>query len=180
MLQSPPQSTPGFESICEFEGRWYVAHTKSRFEKQLALDLARLRINYFLPMKEKTYISGGKKRRSILPLFTSYLFFCSPVQEAKTEVFRTGRVATIIDVADRERFVTELCAIEKALKSNISLKLTEILPVGQRCRINSGAMLGTEGVVLQCLEGKSRVVMEVSVLGKGVEMEIDSAMLEKV
>lgn len=180
MTRTPPQSYPEKISVSEFEGNWYVAHTKSRFEKALACDLIDLGIAYFLPMREKKYVSGGKKRVAMLPIFTSYLFLCSPDTEAKATVFRTGRIASIIDVVDRDRFVRELCAIEKALENDLSLTLTERLTSGQSCRVISGAMMGTEGRILQVLEGKSRVVLEISALGKGVEMEIDSTMLEKI
>jgi len=170
--------TPGYESIKQFEGQWYVVHTRSRFEKALACDLLRLGINYYLPMRLKTYISSGKKRRSMLPLFTSYLFYCSQDVEDKSKVFQTGRAVSIMDVVERERFVKELSAIEAAITNNSSLEAFENIPIGRRCRVISGALLGTEGVAIECRPDKARVVLEVSVLGKGVVMEIDRSMLE--
>ena len=180
MKPSPPMITPGFDSIAEFEGDWYVAHTKSRFEKSFAEDLRKMGVNYFLPMREKVYVSSGKKRKSVLPLFTSYVFFCSEDPEIKTKVFRTNRIASVMDVVERERFVSELSAIEAAIKNDMTLSTVESLPVGQSCRVVSGVMLGTEGVVVEHLQNKAKVVLEVSVLGKGVEMELDSSMIEKI
>jgi transcription antitermination factor NusG len=40
--------------------------------------------------------------------------------------------------------------------------------------------MGTEGTVIGVAAGKAKVVLEVYVLGKGVEMEIDSSMVEKI
>ncbi len=172
--------TPGYESITQFDGQWYVVHTRSRFEKALAADLLRLGICYYLPMRLKSYVSSGKKRRSLLPLFTSYLFCCSPDKEAKTRLYQSGRVVSVIEVIDRNRFVKELAAIEAALADNHSLETYDSIPIGQRCRVISGALLGTEGVAIECKPGKARVVLEVTVLGKGVVMEIDRSMLETI
>ncbi len=178
MTDEAPMITPGYESIKQFEGQWYVVHTRSRFEKALAADLLRLGINYYLPMKLKTYVSSGKKRRSMLPLFTSYMFYCSQDIEDKTKVYQSGRAVSIMEVVEREKFIKELAAIEAAILNNSTLETFDSIPVGQRCRVTSGALLGTEGVAIECKPGKARVVLEVSVLGKGVVMEIDRSMLE--
>lgn len=179
MTKDVSEITPGYESIREFEGNWYVAHTKSRFEKAFVKDLYNLGMKYYLPMKEKIYVSSGKKRRSLLPLFTSYVFFCSPDPEARAKAFKTNRIASLMDVVETEKFISELAVIETALRNDINVSLIDFLPAGQACRVISGAMLGTEGVVIGCVTNKSRIVIEVSVLGKCVEMELDSSMLEK-
>jgi transcription antitermination factor NusG len=180
MIKTPPILTPGYESIEQIEGNWYVAHTKSRFEKAFVMDLMNMGICHFLPMKEKVYVSGGKKRRSMLPLFTSYVFFCSRDTEAKTMAFKTGRLASIMDVVDRERFVSELSAVYNAVTADFDISLVDQLPLGVPCRITGGVMMGTEGTVIGVAAGKAKVVLEVYVLGKGVEMEIDSSMVEKI
>jgi transcription antitermination factor NusG len=178
--QTPPMIPPGYESVREFEGHWYVAHTKARFEKAFACDLLNKDIAYFLPMKEKVYVSSGKKRRSILPLFTSYVFFCSDDPEVKTNVYRTNRIASIISVVESERFVDQLAAVESALKNDIELSIIDRIPVGESCRVTSGAMMGTEGTVIGYSSGMAKIVLEVDVLGKGVEMELESSMVEKI
>ncbi len=180
MKHEPPIITPGYETIRSFEGNWYVAHTKARFEKALVFDLLRLGVNYFLPLKKKTYVSSGKKRKSLLPLFTSYIFLCSSDTEIKTKLFETKKIASLITVTDREKFVSELAAVEAAINSDINLVLADTIPEGKPCRVVSGAMLGTEGTVLGYKKDKARVLIEVSVLGKGVEMEVDTGMIEKV
>lgn len=175
-----PSITPGYESIREFNGRWAVAHTRSRFEKALAGDLLRLGINYYLPLRLKTYVSSGKKRRSMLPIFTSYLFYCLENSEDKAKIFKTGRVTSVMEIVDQDKFINELSAIQTALQADMNFDVYDKIPVGQKCRVACGALLGTEGTVIECRPNKSKVVMEVSVLGKGVAMEIDSSMLEVI
>lgn len=67
---------PGVDSVRDLSGMWWVAHTKARFEKAFACDLLAHDIDYFIPMVNRVRVTSGKKRRSLLPLFASYLFFC--------------------------------------------------------------------------------------------------------
>lgn len=181
MRQDPPAITPGFDSINNIVGRWYVVHTRSRFEKALAKDLISLNISYYLPMKLKTYVSSGKKRRFMLPVFTSYIFVCLQNPDTdKEKIYRTNRATAVMNVADQERFIAELNAIETALDHNICLDLLDSLPKGSKCRVITGALLGIEGVVIESIAGKSKIALEVYVLGKSVVMEIDSSMVELI
>jgi len=45
-------------------------------------------------------------------------------------------------------------------------------------RTISGPMLGTEGVVTERKDAKARMVLEVTILGQGAVVEIDSDLLE--
>ena len=51
--ENPPLIWPQAESIRQFPGQWWVAHTKSRNEKALAHDLMAKNVSYFLPMTWK-------------------------------------------------------------------------------------------------------------------------------
>ena len=48
--ENPPITWPEAESIRDFQGEWWVVHTKSRNEKALAHDLIRKNMCYFLPV----------------------------------------------------------------------------------------------------------------------------------
>ena len=73
--QTPPILYPGdrsIDSIDSGDGRWWVAHTKSKFEKAFAWDLIEKRISYFLPLVPRTHVRGGTKPQ-ILPPTVSLL-----------------------------------------------------------------------------------------------------------
>jgi hypothetical protein len=72
--ENPPTRWPDAESISDFTGEWWVAHTKSRNEKALAHDLIRRGISYFLPMSWKVRRKSRRTVKSLLPLFAGYLF----------------------------------------------------------------------------------------------------------
>ncbi|MGB2819593.1 MAG: transcription termination/antitermination NusG family protein [Phycisphaerae bacterium] len=178
MIENPPVALPGTETLVDLAGRWWVGHTKSRFEKAFAWDLIHRGIGYFLPMVERVRISGGKKRRVMAPLFASYVFFCGS-DEDRYEAMTTNRLCQTLDVLDQETLVHELVSIEKALAGKADLDPYPFAAVGQRCRIAAGPFMGLEGVVVQ-RNGMARLVLEVSMLGQGAALEIDASLLETV
>jgi len=179
LSDNPPMLPPTVESLTELAGQWWVAHTKARFEKAFAWELHRRDIGYFLPMTERIRFYGGKKQPVLLPLFTSYVFFCGTEKDRYTTM-TTNRLCQTIEVFDQEGLIEELTAVEKALLNKAILDVYPHLPVGSRCRITSGPMMGTEGVIVERKESKARMVLDVTILGQGAVMEIDSDLLEPI
>lgn len=177
LRENPTILTPQVESLTELKGTWWLAYTKPRFEKAFAWDMFHHDIGYFLPMREKIIFSGGRKRCVILPLFTSYVFFCG-TESDRYVALTTNRLCHTIEVADQERLMKELIRIEKALFNKLAIDSYPQLPVGIRCRVISGPMLGSEGVIIERVDTKARMVLEVTVLGQGVLVEIDADLLE--
>jgi len=169
---------PDADSISALRGQWWVAHTKARAEKALAWNLIGAGIAYFLPMVERVSVSGGRKRHVVQPLFTSYLFLCGTEEDRYTTV-ATDRVCQVIKVADQPKLICELTAIESALRSNARLELYPCPAIGRRCRIVSEPFRGLEGVVIRHC-GKTRLVLQVSLLAQGAAMEIDADRLEVI
>jgi len=105
---------PQEQSISDFDGPWWVAHTKSRNEKALAWQLVN-HVPYFLPMHWKASKSRGRTIRSLLPLFPGYLFFCGGDNE-RLAVLKTNRTANILPVENQTQLVRELLPIETLLR----------------------------------------------------------------
>jgi hypothetical protein len=179
LSENPSILTPEVESLSELKGTWRVAYTKARFEKVFAWDLLSHGIGYFLPMREKVIFSGGRKRRIMLPLFTSYVFFCGTELD-RYAAMTTNRLCHTIEVIDQDGLIKELVSIEKALLSHAVIDNYPDLPVGSLCRINSGPMMGIEGVVISKYNMKARMVLEVSILGQGAIVEIDADILDPI
>jgi hypothetical protein len=177
LSENPSILTPEVESLAELRGTWWIAYTRPRFEKAFARDLCSHGIGYFLPMYEKTIFSGGRNRYLMSLLFKSYVFFCGTEQD-RYMAMRTNRLCHTVDVVDQERLVEELTSIETALLSKAVIDAYPNLPVGRRCRIISGPMKSTEGVVVERKCARARVVIEVTILTQGALVEIDADLLE--
>jgi len=177
--ENPAILTPGIVSVAELGGTWWLAYTKPRFEKAFAWDMIRQGIGYFLPMRERVVFSGGRKRRVMLPLFSSYVFFCGTERD-RYVALTTNRLSYTSEIADQETLIKELVRIEKALTSKLAVDSYPQLPEGAQCRITAGPMLGCEGVIMEKVDTKARMILEVTVLGQGVIVEIDADLLEPV
>jgi transcriptional antiterminator RfaH len=174
--ENPPIIWPEEKSIRDFSGLWWVAHTKSRNEKALAHDLIGKDINYFLPMTWKVRRRRGRTIRSLLPLFTGYLFFCGKENE-RIELLRTNRVANLIEVKDQQRLLAELLQIEKALRAGASLVPHKYLKAGQHCRVIGGPLADLQGIVVKTRTAM-RLVLQIDMLGRATSVEIDVDMIE--
>ena len=176
--ENPPIIWPEDQSIADFEGLWWVAHTKSRNEKALASQLVKKDVPYFLPMHWKVSKSRGRTIRSLLPLFPGYLFFCGG-EDQRLEVLKTNRTANILAVEIQTRLVEELLPIETLLKLGKHIIRHDYIKVGQKCRVTAGPLQGTEGIVVKTPK-ETRLVLQVDMLGQAASVEIASDMIEKL
>lgn len=174
--ENPPITWPEEKTISDFEGIWWVAHTRSRNEKALAHDLISKNINYFLPMNWRVRQRKGRKLRSLLPLFTGYLFLCSQ-ENQRVDALKTNRIASLIEVKDQKKLLKELSQIEQALQAGASLVPHKYIKAGQRCRVIAGALAGLEGTIEKSMNAL-RLVLQVEILGRATSVEIDADTIE--
>lgn len=178
LSENPPFIWPQSDSITDIKGQWWVVHTKSRNEKSLAHDLIAKQISYFLPMRMKTSHIRGRKVKSLLPLFSGYLFFCGD-EKQRLEVLKTNRTANIIEVIDQEKLIKELAQIEQVIKSGMTIQPHKFIKEGQRCRVTSGPLKNTEGIV-QKTKTTPRLILNVEMLGQAASVEVDMDNIEVI
>jgi len=169
---NPPCLPPTASSLAELSGHWWVAHTRSRFEKAFAWDMCQRDIGYFLPLRDKVTVSHGRKRKVKVPLFSSYVFICGS-DEDRYLALTTNRLCQTIEVVDQEQLITQLSRIEKTLASEVPMEVLPHIPLGQRCRINAGVLAGIEGILID-KRNRARVALEVSVLGQASLVEVEA------
>ena len=85
----------------------------------------------------------------------------------------TGRLCQVLRVVDQARLVGELTALQRALDGQAPLDPYPHAAVGRRCRVTAGPFRGLEGTVVRW-DGRTRIVLEVGILGRGAAMEIDA------
>ena len=176
--ENPPTIWPQEKSISDFVGLWWVAHTKSRNEKALAQDLVQKQVSYFLPMTWNVRRQRGRTIRSLLPLFSGYLFFCGE-ENQRIEVLRTNRVANLIQVKDQQKILRELLQIEKSIRAGAVLKPHRYIKAGQRCRVTAGPLAGLQGIVLKT-KSVTHLVLQIDMLGQAASVEVDTDMIEEI
>jgi len=162
--------------------RWYACYTRARAEKQVAKTLEQRGIESYLPLipRERQW----KDRRKVVefPLFPSYVFSRFGPDHVHS-VLTTPGLSTIVrsrgvpvPVADDElenvrRFAHALT------RSGAEAEVRPLIGEGQRVRVTDGAFAGVEGVVIES-RGRKRVVVGISAIGQGLEIDIDTRLLQ--
>jgi transcriptional antiterminator RfaH len=162
----------------EVARQWWAVYTKSRQEKSLARQLVGHRVPFYLPLIPKDSIIRGRRVRSLLPLFSGYLFVYGSEQERVTTL-TTNRVSRILPVVDQDLLRRELMNVHCLIGSNAPLSLETRLSPGDPVRIKTGSLRGLEGVVVK-RHGKIRLLVAVTYLQQGVSVEIDDCALERL
>jgi transcriptional antiterminator RfaH len=178
LADNPPILHPDAGVFTGSNQRWWVAHTKARFEKSFAWDLHAKHIAYFLPLIDRLSISGGKKRKTMIPLFPSYVFFRGD-EMTRYSALTTGRLCRVIEITDQQRLIAELSSVNRALDGKAELEPYLTAVVGERYRITAGPFQGLEGVIVR-VNDTARLVLQVGILGQGASMEIDARFVEPV
>jgi transcription antitermination factor NusG len=84
-------------------------------------------------------------------------------------------------VGDRDRPLpideSELAAVRKMVTSKSAVEPWPFLRIGQRVRVHRGPLAGIEGILLQ-VKSSYRLVVSVTLLGRSVASEIDSAFVK--
>lgn len=162
----------------------FICHVKPRQEKVLAWELDRHGYEFFIPLLDRVRQSGRQRYVVREPVFQQYLFVVGG-KDIQGEIYGlpSKRVLRNIQVsdADQPQLRAELHAIDLALSSN--QRIIDTCPYavpGRRVRITAGALMGCEGTVVRRDDksAETSVVLQVSILGQGVEVSINSDLLE--
>ena len=177
-FDNPPSLYPPAAELLSLTGRWWVGHTKARFEKSFAWDLLARKIPYFLPMVQRVHASAGRKWKTLVPLFASYVFFNGD-DIARANALTTNRLCQVVRVVNQDELVGELLNIHRVIQAGITLQPLASATVGSRCRVIRGPLQGIEGTLIR-RNHQTRFVLHVSVLGQDAELEIEPDLLETI
>lgn len=158
------------------ESLWHVLYVKPRCEKKMAAYCEAHRIDCELPVREETKIYQRRKVTVYKPIFPGYVFLRFPL-ELKLNVLKSNLVVRILAVENQERFQKELQQILQALAIDPTLDASAAFQAGRRVLIKRGPFQGVEGVV-QVVKGKTKVVLNVDIIGRAIAVEVGMELLE--
>jgi transcriptional antiterminator RfaH len=161
------------------EGRWWCLHAKPRQEKAVARELRVRGVAYYLPqVVHEDRTPQGRKTRSIIPLFPSYLFLLGDDHD-RLAALRGNRLANILEVPDQTQLERDLRQVHQMLSSGLAVVGEPIVPVGARVRIKTGPLAGIEGTVIR--RGKrDQFVAVVRFLGRGATVDLEDWQVEQI
>lgn len=159
--------------------KWWCLHTKPRQEKATARDLRRHLVPFYLPqVVQEGHTPQGRRTRSVVPLFTSYLFLFGDDQE-RIRAFKGNRLVSMLEVTDQACLDRDLDQLRRMLASNLVVRPEPTMPVGARVRIGTGPLAGMVGTVVR--RGKhADFVAIVHFLGSGAAVELEDWQVERI
>jgi transcriptional antiterminator RfaH len=165
------------EAIDDFlDRRWWAVYTKARQEKSLARQLLGREVPFYLPLIAQDKMVRGRCVRSLIPLFTGYLFLYGSNDERVT-CLTTNRVSRILPVTGQQELVRDLQQVQRLIELDVPLTIERRLMPGKRVRIKSGPMFGIEGKVI-ARRARTRLLVTVDFLQQGASIEIEDFHVE--
>lgn len=162
---------------------WWVLQTRSRCEKKLARACARLGVRHYLPLRpprrrmraglaelRRGPTTSGDPR---VPLFPGYVFACC-APWLRDLLLESGAIARMIAVLNPASLLAELEQVRAALAAGVDLAAGPALARGVCVRVASGLLCGVEGRVAGVRRDRVRLVLNVTLLGRGAEVEVDA------
>jgi transcription antitermination factor NusG len=153
---------------------WFALQVRSGRERGIADHLQGKGYEWFLPQYKSRRRWSDRMKEVESPLFPGYLF-CRldpldrlPVLKTPgvTQIVGYNRVPVPVDQAEIE-------AIQRLVASGFSNQPWPFLELGNRVRIESGALRGVEGILMD-FKGNRRLVLSITLLRRSVAVEIDS------
>lgn len=153
--------------------RWYALQLRTRWESCTADLLSSKGYQTFLPTFKRLRRGPAKSSEMQSPLFPGYLFCRFNVCDRLPVLVTPG----VISVVARGRIPvpieeSEIEAIRRMVSTGMRIEPCSYLEVGQRVRIEEGALCGIEGV-LTGFKGSQWIVVSISLLRRSVALEID-------
>ena len=153
--------------------RWFALQVRTRWESSTALILSGKGYPTLLPTYMTKKRLNGRLREVRTPLFQGYVF-CRFDAQQRLPILVTPGVISVVGCGKVPLPVDdgEIAAIETVVSSGFQAEPWPFLELGQKVRIESDALRGLEGILIN-FKGNQRIVVSVSLLRRSVALEID-------
>jgi transcription antitermination factor NusG len=154
---------------------WYAAHTCSRHEKKIALQLEERGIEHFLPVYRSVRRWKDRKKELELVLFPGYIFVRLNLTD-RLHVLQLPGVVRFVSFNSQPASVraNDIAALRNGLAQNLCAEHHPYLTVGRRVKVVYGPLSGAEGIFVR-RRNNSRLVVSIDAIMRSVALEIDEA-----
>ncbi len=171
--------------------RWYVIHTQSGHEENVAenlkqriesMDMEEKIFNVLIPLEKKIKIKNGKRKVITEKIFPGYVFVEMLVTDDSWYVVRntpnvtgfigTGTIPTPISEAEMKELQKRMGVEEPT----VSIEYT----VGTPVKITDGPFKNYEGRIDEVDESRGKVKVAVTMFGRETPVELDPLQIQKI
>ena len=161
---------------------WSALRTSARWEKKVADQVVRAGGAVFLPTVRRMTAYRGKRRSADVPLFSGYVFVSASdfLDNPAIPHSCRAKVAQILRPTDPDQLRTELLQLAGLMTDRKLIQERVVGQPGDRIRVVGGPMTGNEGTIVRLKPNKYAVVVEVSLIGARLEVELADSMITRV
>jgi transcriptional antiterminator NusG len=170
--------------------RWYVLHTYSGYEENVAenlkqrvesLDMEDKIFNILIPTEKKIKIKNGKRKVAEEKIFPGYILVEMEVADDSWYVVRnTPNVTGFIGTGTIPTPISdeEVKSLQKRMGVEDPKFVIDVI-IGSAVQINEGPFKNMEGKVTSIDEAKGKVKVSVSMFGRETPVELDFLQIKK-
>jgi len=127
----------------------------------------------FLPLVPEVREWSDRRKVVNCPLFPRYVF-CRFQFDRRVPILNTPGVVKIVSFGNQPSCVPkeEIDTLRSVMASQVHPVRCDYIPSGQRVRVNSGPLAGTEGIFIEAKSG-CRIVISIHLLQRSAYVEID-------
>ncbi len=162
--------------------RWYAVQTRSRHEKIVARQLEGQGFTTFLPLSSELRQWSDRRKIVEIPLFPGYAFVRMKYQPAeRLRALTAEGVVNFVGVHGQGVPIPDkqIEDIQSLLAAKVPFESHPFLKVGQRVRIRSGSLNGTEGILVG-QESDRLLVISVELIQRSVSIRLQGYEVEPV
>lgn len=169
--------------MIESSFNWYALYVRSRHEFAVESELAKKRIETFLPSVKK--LSRWKDRNKLVqfPLFPGYLFVhIESGPEQFRRVLKTPGAVNLVSLVPGQPApvpVQEIDSLKIVIGSGEDFDIYPHLKEGSRVRIKKGALAGAEGVLMK-KETQFLFLVNIEILGRSIGVKVHADEVELI
>jgi transcription antitermination factor NusG len=160
--------------------RWFALFVRVNHEKLVSAALRSKGVEEFLPLYRMKRRWSDRTKQVQAPLFPGYVF-CRIDLNRRLPILTTPGVHSIVGNGKVPVPVelTEIQNLRVIVDSHLQADPWPYLRIGQKVRIEEGALDGLEGILV-ATNKPSRVVVSVSLLQRSVAVEVDETWIRPV
>lgn len=165
------------------ENHWYAVHTKSRFENKVFDGFTAKSIKAFLPKVQVMSRRKDRRKKIYVPLLPGYVFVNVKMNpENYWNIIKTVGVVRIVSfkgipVPAKEEEISNLIILDG---TDRTVQNRSYIRRGDRVMIMEGPLKGLVGIYLRHKGKADRVVINIELLNRSMEIELEDWLLEKI
>lgn len=156
----------------EYGSAWYALQVRRRFERIVSRTLQGKGYDEFLPLYRGFRRSSDGIKQIELPLFPGYVF-CRFNFLNRSQILTVPGVNAVAGFGPRTTPIaeSELESLRTVLNSGRACEPCRFIATGNRARVESGPLAGTEGFVTA--EHNIRLVVSVSMIQRSLAVDVE-------